>query len=122
MRHVEAAVSSHNPGVTAREDTTQFVRLSPAADPLRVRTRAPTAKRLRGGRAPLHVLCAWGHAPLHVNDLALIRPPIFGKFNKSWAHRILSNVLPFLCVTFVIAQKMIEEIRLPKGTLLFAWK
>ena len=50
------------------------------------------------------------------NDLTLIRP-IFCKFDQPGAYRILPDVLPFLRVTFIIAQKMIEETQLPKRCL-----
>ena len=49
-----------------------------------------------------------------INHFALIRP-ILWRFNQSGTHGILSNVIPLLRITFIIAQQMIEKTGLPKN-------
>jgi hypothetical protein len=47
------------------------------------------------------------------NDFALVRP-VARTFHKASAHRILTNLIPFLGVTFAAAQNVIKKSRLPK--------
>ena len=47
------------------------------------------------------------------NDFSLVWP-VARTFHKTSAHWILTNVIPFLTVTFVTAQNMIKESGLPK--------
>ena len=49
---------------------------------------------------------------IDVNDLALVRP-IFRATDQVCAHRIFAHIFPFLRVTFIAAQQMIEESFLP---------
>ena len=50
------------------------------------------------------------------NELALVRP-IFGIGNESCSHGIVSHIYPFLGVTFVAPQDVVEEAGLPKMIL-----
>src|SRR5262245_12681527 len=47
-------------------------------------------------------------------DFPLVSPAI-RSFDKASSNRILADVLPFLCITFVAAQNVIKESRLPKS-------
>lgn len=66
------------------------------------RYRIPQATRL-----PLHLRSIDHH------DFSLIWP-VVRNFNKAGPNRILANVVPFLCVTFVAPQNVIKESRLPQ--------
>jgi hypothetical protein len=57
-------------------------------------------------------LCAIDH-----HKFALVRPFI-GAYNQSGPHGILAHVFPFLAVTLVVTQHMIEKSRLPKRSFL----
>src|SRR6516225_10142147 len=48
------------------------------------------------------------------SDFSLVSPAV-GSFGKASANRILADVLPFLRITFVAAQNVIKESRLPKS-------
>ena len=43
--------------------------------------------------------------------------PVIGSFYQTGPNRIVANVIPFLRVTFVAAQNVIKESRLPKTRL-----
>ena len=61
-------------------------------------TRLPLQLQLRG---------------INQNDFALVWP-VARIFHKASAHRILTNVIPFLAVTFVGAQNVIKGAGLPE--------
>ena len=48
------------------------------------------------------------------NNFSLVWPVVRG-LHKTSPHRILTNIIPFLGVTFVAAQNVIKESRLPKS-------
>jgi len=83
---------------------------------LRVRTRASTPREC--GSLRVRTRASTPSRAVDANNLTLIRP-IFCRSNQSRTYGILLYVLPFLGVTFIIAQNVIEETRLPKRSLGF---
>ena len=63
------------------------------------------------------------HLPLQLrsidhSDFSLVSPAV-RSFDKASSNRILADILPFLRITFVAAQNVIKESRLPKSRRLY---
>ena len=55
--------------------------------------------------------------PIDHHKFTSVRPFV-GPYNQFGANRILAHVFPFLAVTLVVTQHVIEESRLPKRSFL----
>jgi hypothetical protein len=99
-RSVEAAVSA-------------ALGLDFAGDPPSPSFGAASTPAATGNARRRHV-CRYRSRAINHNDFSLVRPIVWG-LHKTSPHRILTNIIPSLGITFVTAQNVIKKSRLPKS-------